>query len=112
MAHFPEWLPKEEAAVINPFLTRVLRAGHYIAVHDGEEVSLQPTRDRKAIQKETAATDMTNFIICDESKVEGKKWKRIGTVVAIHGNLEDVLSDASARDNERLDYIESLAWPE
>ena len=112
MAHFPHYLNSTEANIINAMLTRVLAAGHYVAVHDGEEMSLRPTRDRADIQRETAATEMTTFIIYDPSEKEAGKWRRRGSIVAIHGNEEDVLSDAGAPNEAELAYIESLAWPE
>jgi hypothetical protein len=40
------------------------------------------------------------------------KWAPLGNVLAVHGNEEDVLSDASASTDAQLDVLEAIAWPE
>ena len=105
MTHFNEYLPKDEIAPINALITRILEAGHHIAVHDGEEYATGPTRDRALIQKETCETEMTVYVVLDQGKY-------LGQFVLIHGNGEDVISDASAPNHEMLDYLDKLGWPE
>lgn len=88
MAHFPEHLDATEAKIINALLTRVLAEGLHVKVYDGEEFSTELTRDRALIQRETAATEETTYVL-----YHGKD--RLGSVWLIHGNGEDVLSDYS-----------------
>jgi len=91
MAHFPEWIDRTEAAIINKFLTRVLGSGDGLSarVWDGEEWATGWTCDRAEIQRQTAATDHTVI------HVRNDRGAAVGAVVFIHGNGEDVLSDYS-----------------
>lgn len=90
MSHFPEWVPASERAIINGVITRAFKAGLSISVYDGEEWALNRSQDRAAIQRETAATDETVYMLR-----EVVSDLRIGKVWFVHGNGEDVLSDYS-----------------
>ena len=112
MAQFPDFADAEESRIINKLITRVLSEENmHIAVHDGEEFATPPTRDRAQIQRETFATDVTVYVLYTPSVKQPGKWKRHGTVTMVHGNGEDVLSDASAPHDEALDRITQIVWP-
>ena len=96
MTHFPSHISGAEAKLINAFLTRALSAGYHVRVFDGEEWATGYTRDRAEIQRETAATCETTFRLAKPSEMTPGKWAPLGNVLAVHGNEEDVLSDASA----------------
>ena len=112
MTHFPSHISGAEAKLINAFLTRALSAGYHVRVFDGEEWATGYTRDRAEIQRETAATCETTFRLAKPSEMTPGKWAPLGNVLAVHGNEEDVLSDASASTDAQLDVLEAIAWPE
>jgi hypothetical protein len=102
---FPDYMDNREIAVCKQILDRIFDKGYAIAVNDGEEWATKYTRDRRQIERETAATDVTIYRI---GKPHGPGHTRIGDLVLIHGNHEDVLSDMSAPNNESLDFLEKL----
>lgn len=87
---FPDWVSATERSIINGVIKRVLAEGEgfTISVYDGEEFALKHSRDPAAIRAECAATDETTFVIRDNTT-------KVGTILFIHGNDEDVLSDYS-----------------
>jgi len=91
MTHFPDHLGKIESRIINRLISAILDAGYSIRVGEGEEGErlTRPTRHRPTIQSETAATCITLFDI-----MQGDA-ERLATIVLIHGNGEDVISDVS-----------------
>ena len=90
MPHFPEHLSKIEAGIINRLITASLKDDLLIRVAcpwEGDTF-VDFTRDREAIQKETAATGETAYFFEDKNtKV------RVGYVLLVHGNGEEVISD-------------------
>jgi hypothetical protein len=94
---FPSYLWNDEAQIINRIITEVLNRKCVISVHNGEEWSVKKSSDRKAIQKEVAATDITQF------RVRDAEGQYAGWFMLIHGNRTDVLSDYS--DNEFCEEI-------
>lgn len=95
--HFPEWLHKSEAAIIDGLITAILNRGYLISVFDGEEYSVKRSADRELIQKETAATCDTTYVLRTTDGV------RVGFFWMIHGNHCDVISDYS--DSPTFDAI-------
>jgi hypothetical protein len=104
MATFPDWLDKTEARTINKIITRALDLGMHIRVREGEEgeILTEWTTHRGRIQTETAASGITIFDIAHVSTTE-----RIGSIVLIHGNGEDVFSDMTAPNEEMLTAMET-----
>ena len=92
MAHFPDYMPASEKRVVNKLLTRILDAGYTISVYDGEEYALRKSRDRAAIQRETAATEATTYVI-------HRGDDRLGSIWLVHGNGDEVISDSSWNHN-------------
>ena len=94
MPHFPAHLSKTEAAIINKLITAILERPNLMArVYDGEEWATEWTRNRSTMQQEIAATDETRIYITALDK--NGAATRIGSILLIHGNDEDVISDAS-----------------
>lgn len=119
--HWPKHMDETEARIINRLISSILEAGYLIRVREGEEgeVLLQPSLTRTAIQRETAATGVTVYDVMGDTRFqEGmplslQKWERIGSIVLIHGNGEDVISDASwpARKPENEAILDRLTAP-
>lgn len=102
---FPAHMDPAEARIVNNLITKMLGRGGEIRVRDYEEpddVFVDWTRDRVAIQKETNATCGTVY----DFRFEGDN--RLGSVLLIHGNGEDVISDISGRNNTALDLMDQL----
>ena len=98
MKHFPEAvlaLPhlKPECEIISRVITSALNAGYHIAVHDGEEWSVRPTRDRAEIEAACFATDYTAFRLRDKNAGD----VNIGFIEFVHGNGVDVIHDYSKK---------------
>ncbi|MBD3755904.1 MAG: hypothetical protein IE937_09735 [Gammaproteobacteria bacterium] len=105
MAEFPTHMRKVEADIVNKLLTRILsHKDLLIRVYDGVEWATDWTRNRAEVQRETAATDETRY--CIIRIAENGAATRIGSILLIHGNDEDVISDASW--NPKLEDAESL----
>lgn len=105
MTHFPKHMDATEAKIANRLLTAILRHPDLLVrVFDGEEWSTDWTRDRAAIQRETAATDMTRYSIT--RLADNGAARRLGSILLIHGNGEDVISDYSW--NTKVDAVEAL----
>lgn len=107
---WPSHMDKTEARICNKLITKALSEGFHIRVREGEdgEVMCEPTRQRSEIQAQTHATCMTLYDILKE---DGMGFDRIGTVLLVHGNGEDVISDMawpqSQPENEAV--LEALA---
>lgn len=108
MAHWPDHMDATEAAICNKTLTRILSNPRHLMVRvfDGEEWATGWTRDRAAIQRETAATDETRWFLTETETAEGGAGRRIGSILLIHGNGEDVISDTSW--NPRVSHAQEL----
>lgn len=90
--NFPKWVLDEERLIIGRLITAILDRDLTISVYDGEEFSVNKSRDRALIERETAATCETYYILFDDKQVQR------GAIWLIHGNGEDVISDHT--DNE------------
>lgn len=104
---YPDHMDRNEAQICNRLITSILQAGYFICVRCGEDgdVSVKTTNSRKAIQKETAATGVTVYSLME--KPTGAPYGRyIGSIVLIHGNGADLISDmswpAASPDNEAI----------
>lgn len=101
---FPDHIRKDEARIIEGVIDGVLKRGHNISVYDGEETSLINSTDKAAIQRETAATEITYFRIFSERKAI------VGYFTFIHGNGCDVIHDHSENQlcNEIFGEVEEF----
>lgn len=95
IGEFPVHMDKVEAQIVNRLLTYTL--GHpdvlMVRVYDGEEWATEWTRSRAEIQREVAATDMTRLFIMKVNP--NGAAHRMGSILLVHGNVEDVVSDGS-----------------
>jgi hypothetical protein len=107
MAQFPEYMDKTESVICNKLISAILSKGHFVRVYDGTEFATRWTQDRKEIQRETAATDCTWYVVGTMDKEKGKPT-RIGSYMLVHGNIEDVVSDIAGKDGDSLTYLEEL----
>jgi hypothetical protein len=78
-----------ERRICAAVVRRALAAGYFVSVSDGELVTLRKSRDEAAIFDAMATTDADNLNI---HRADGV---RLGSVVLIYGNGEDVISDYS-----------------
>lgn len=96
-ADFPDHLSVTEGRIISKILdTALVDPLVEIEVHDECEVAVKRTRDRAKIEAETAATCMTYFVFYRDGE-------RTGTVMLVHGNESDVISDYS--DNQATEAL-------
>lgn len=97
MADFPDWVSIDEGRIIGKILdTALADPDIMIQVHDECELMLAWTRDRSAIEKETAQTGSTYYDF-------SRGGVGIGYVWLIHGNECDVISDCT--DNEQMEKL-------
>ena len=107
MSYFPAHMDSTEIKIINRVISAALQAGLTISVADGEEWALRASTDRAAIQRETNATDITEYLF-------RRNGEKVGGVIFIHGNGVDVIHDWSDNDatdaivRPAVDYAESL----
>ena len=98
MIYFPDHLDRTEARIISRLITAILTQSPvslFVRVHDGEEWATDWTRDRRTISEAVAATEETRFALAETETAEGGAMHRFGSIWLIHGNGEDVISDAS-----------------
>lgn len=96
--HFPDHMREDEKQVVNRLLTSILDANFSVSVWDGEWLALRQSRDRAAIQREVAATDITWLRVYHGDK-------RIGSIMLVHGNGPDVISDTSWNPHVTVDGV-------
>ncbi len=90
---FPAHMDAHEAKICNRLITIILKDDDmHIRVWDGEDWSTVWTRDRPMIQRNTAATDHTLYYISKRS--DGGDYGLIGYIFLVHGNGEDIITDA------------------
>jgi hypothetical protein len=101
-ADFPDHLPPVEGQIISLILDRALAQEDIQIAVDWDDLGdegLAFTRDRSAIEREIAATSVTFLRFFRQNvRNEDIPQGRIGWVMLVHGNIEDVVSDYS--DNE------------
>lgn len=104
IGHFPTYLWRDEAEIINALITAILKRDLTISVNDGVDWPVKLSTDRAAIQKEVAATDETTFEIRDAERA------RKGFFWLIHGNRAHVVSDYTNNElcNEIWNEIEPV----
>lgn len=106
MRHFPSHLAADEAEIIARLIDYAL--GHptilMLRVHDGEDWATDWTRSTTAIQQAIAKADMTRVYVMKVA--ESGSVQRMGSILLIHGNGEDVISDSS--HNPRAEGAEEL----
>ena len=96
MAHtFPAHMNATEKTICNRLFKAVLaEAGNlHMRIHDGEEWATEWTRDLAKVRPEIHATDATRVYIMAVSP-DGAA-ARMGSILLIHGNEDDLVSDAS-----------------
>ncbi len=91
-----QYATAQEARIARSLVHHALRAGFRIAVRDEEGVAQTATTDRALILAALAQTDFSTLVLYRD-KV------RVGVVVLIWGNGEDLISDSST-----LEEVEAL----
>ncbi|TPL42576.1 MULTISPECIES: hypothetical protein [unclassified Mesorhizobium] len=94
---FPSYMRPTEAKIVGALIKKALGLGYVVSVYDGEEWALKRSGDYEKITAEIAATDETQLVFRRQDKT------KIGSVLLIHGNDEDVVSDHS--DNELTNQL-------
>jgi hypothetical protein len=94
---YPKHIRPLEQPIIDRVIRKALDQGHSISVSDGLSWALTRSRDYDAITAEVHATDITEFVIRNSDK------KKLGWILFIHGNDEDVISDTS--DNTEIEEL-------
>lgn len=101
---WPTWMDQTEARICNKLITAILRDGYSIRVRyweDDGDILQDTTQDRAAIQRETAATGATIYEVMQDTRfregqpLQESNWVPVARILLIHGNGEDVISDAS-----------------
>jgi hypothetical protein len=94
---YPKHARPIETRIISKLIRRALAKDWVISVNDGEEWALSRSKDFNAITAEVHATEQTYLHFRD---AEGKK---LGWVWLVHGNDEDVVTDAV--DNDAMNEL-------
>lgn len=90
---FPSYMRPAEQKIVGALIKKALALGYVVSVYDGEEWALKKSSDYEKITAEIAATDETQLIF--REAVGGTK---IGWLMLVHGNDEDVICDYTAND--------------
>jgi hypothetical protein len=90
-----------ETTICNRLVSKTLEAGHIISVYDGEEYALKRSTKKADIIKAMYSTDSDTLII---RRADGEK---VGSVLLVYGNGEDVISDYS--DNPEIEALVKAA---
>jgi len=76
----------QERKIATALVERLLGAGYQVGVHDGGEVTITATADKETVLDALATTDMDTLRVF-------KDGRRVGGVLLIWGNGEDLISD-------------------
>ncbi|RUU76134.1 hypothetical protein [Mesorhizobium sp. M7A.F.Ca.MR.362.00.0.0] len=98
---FPSYMRPAEVKIVGRLIKKALGLDYVVSVYDGEEYGIVRSNNYEAITAEIAATDSTELVF----RRRDDKTK-IGSVLLIHGNDEDVISDHS--DNELTNKLVEL----
>lgn len=93
---------EQEKKIARKAAKTLLGAGYHLGVHDGEETTVTATTDLEQVMGALATTDMDNL------RVFRPNGERVGTVLLIWGNGEDLISDVGAPNDAALDEIEGV----
>lgn len=95
MTHFPAHMSATEKTICNRLFKAILAdAGNlHMRIYDGEDWATDWTRDLSKVRPEIHATDATRVFLMAVSPTGAAT--RIGSILLIHGNEEDLISDAS-----------------
>ena len=94
MTTYPHHMNATEKAICNKLLAAIIATeGLFMRVYDGEEWATEWTRDLDLIRPEIAATEETRIYLMDVDA--NGAATRLGSILLIHGNDEDVISDSS-----------------
>lgn len=88
-ASYTTHLDQTERRIIDAIIKEALAEGMTISVYDGDEWAVRKSTDYKQITAEIAATDETTL------RIRSSDGKKIGDILLIHGNGEEVISDHS-----------------
>jgi hypothetical protein len=89
-----------EQRIVGTLLQKALSQQFVVSVLDGEQWPLKRSGDFEAISAEVNATDVTElrfFRTVDDKQI------RVGDVIFIHGNHDDVIHDHT--DNETMEEL-------
>ncbi|RWM86466.1 MAG: hypothetical protein EOR84_30605 [Mesorhizobium sp.] len=87
---FPDYMRSTETKIVDTLIKKALGLGYVVSVYDGMDWPVKKSADYEAITCEIAATDVTELVFRLD---DGTK---VGWMMLVHGNDEDVISDYSA----------------
>ena len=88
-------LDHTERQIITALIDATLAQDLRVSVYDGEEWTLSRSTDRAAIRAAIGTTDETTIAIWTKHPEDGETLARLGNILLIHGNGEDVISDCT-----------------
>lgn len=94
---FPNYVDATERRIANALLKRGLGHGWTVSVYDGEKWTLNSCDKLDTITSALATTD------CDWVQFRNRDGDKLGKVLLIWGNREDLISDCS--DNDAMDAL-------
>jgi hypothetical protein len=95
MTSYTSHIRPTERRICDRILAAILATeGLFVRVYDGEEWATEWTRDLALVRPEIAATDETRLFLMDVDAETGAAT-RLGSILLIHGNEEDLISDSS-----------------
>ncbi|MBO6507367.1 MAG: hypothetical protein JJ979_02590 [Roseibium sp.] len=86
---YPDYMSATEKTICNRLINSILQRGHSIEVHDECELVQVKTQDAKLVKEATCHTGITSYRVWSTEK------GYVGSMLLIHGNEEDVISDYS-----------------
>lgn len=98
----------DERAIVDRLIRGGLERGYQVSVSDGEEWAIKLSTDYAAITAKVAATDTT--ILHFTNPAQADRIIGRGSVLLIHGNGSDVVSDHT--DNDMTADLVALATGE
>lgn len=96
--HFQYINNATEVRIAKSIVHRLLNSGYQLRVNDGEETVTPITKDLNTIFAAMASTEMDYLLAY-------KDGKRVGSVMLIWGNGEDLLSDCSVSLDEIMQGV-------
>lgn len=101
-----------EGRICRRLITHALAAGYCISVNDGEDWVVKKSRNIVEIIGAMSSTDSDVLTFRDPTdKSTNNVGRKVGSVVLIYGNGNDVISDYSAPTNEALEAFSEWLKP-
>ncbi|MCV0350230.1 MAG: hypothetical protein K5863_09145 [Nitratireductor sp.] len=90
---FPDYMSAVEKRIIGKMLRKALASNYVVSVFDGMEWPVKRSSDYETITADIGTTDITELLFRDS-----KTHAKVGWMMLVHGNDEDVICDHTANE--------------